>query len=158
MPSTAQDFFTLMVEPTVAEFVQAPYDLRRGLLAAIVLNHMADHMAQEGHPPSDRVTMNQRLDAVRDDMLANCPDFQFIQDIADVTKHAKLSIPKSPSKPSREVQTSDRVTATPGLFNAPFGEGVFLEAVEVFVTLKNGTTKPLLPALSSVLHAWRSKL
>jgi len=123
-----------------------------------MLNHMADHMAQEGHPPADRVTMNQRLETVRNEMLASCPDFQFIQDIADVTKHAKLSIPKNLSKPLREVQTSDRVVATLGLFDAPFGEGVFLDGIEVYVTLQNGATKPLLPAIFSVLHAWRSRL
>ncbi|WP_218131988.1 hypothetical protein [Undibacterium oligocarboniphilum] len=158
MPSSAKDFLTLMVEPTVAEFAQSPHDLRRGLLAAIVLNHMADHLAQEGQPPTDRSTMNQRLDAVRNEMLEICPGFQFIQDIADAAKHAKLFVPKSPSKPVREVPTSDRVTTTLGLFHASFGEGGFAEAAEVFVTLNDGTTKPLLPAVKLVLETWRTKL
>ena len=158
MPSTAKEFFALMVEPTVAEFIQSPHSLRRGLLAAIVLNHMADHIAQEGRPATYRLAMNTRLDTVRDELLAMCPEFQLIQDVADATKHAKLAIFKDPNKPLREVQSSDKTTATLGLFQAPFGEGSFLEASEVFVTLKDGTPRPLLPAVTAVLHALQSRL
>jgi len=152
MPSTAKEFFTLMVEPTVTEFIQYPHDIRRALLAAMVLNHMADHVALEGITSTDRHAMNCQVKKIRESMLATCPEFQLIQDIADATKHAKLS------KTTREVSSSNQISATPGLFHAPFGEAVFQQAVVVFATLKNGSSKPLLPAIEAVLQAWRSML
>jgi hypothetical protein len=147
-----------MVEPTVTEFIQSPHDIRRGLLAAMVLNHMADHVALEGFPSSDRYSMDCLVKKIRDSMLTTCPEFKFIQDIADATKHAKLSIPRNQNKPTREVSSSNQISVSPGLFQAPFGEGVFLEAVVVFATLQDGSSKPLLPAVEAVLKAWRSKL
>ena len=47
MPADSKEYFSLMVEPTVIEFLDAPQNLRRGLLAVLVLNHMVDHLAQE---------------------------------------------------------------------------------------------------------------
>src|SRR3546814_11147177 len=91
-------------------------------------------------------------------MRASCPDFQFIQDVADATKHAKLSVPKKPSAPVRGISSSEELSVTPGLFNAPFGEGSFLEGVSVCATLSDGSTKPLLTAIESVLNTWLLKL
>ena len=147
-----------MVEPTVTEFIQSPYDIRRGLLAAMVLNHMADHVALEGISSTDRQSMDCHVKKIRESMLAICPEFQFIQDIADATKHAKLSIPRNKNTPPREVASSNQISATPGFFHAPFGDAVFGEAVVVFATLKDGSSKPLLPAVEAVLQAWRSNL
>jgi hypothetical protein len=151
MPSTAKEYFTSMVEPTVAEFIQSPLILRRGLIAAILLNHMVDHIAQEGFPGTDRHTMNARLVSVRNKLVSICPEFQFIQDVADATKHAKLAIPKDPNGHVREVLSSDRIKDAPGFFEVPFG--VFSEASEVFVTLNDGTSRPLLPAVTAVFKA-----
>ena len=117
MPATAKEFFELIVEPTVTEFIQSPYDLRRGLLAAMVLSHVADHIAQEGFPATNRKTMDRRVDDCRNKMLAICLDFQLIHDVCDATKHAKLYISE---KKVRSVPSSEKVTASPGLFQAPF--------------------------------------
>ncbi len=155
MPATAKEFLELIVEPTVAEFIQSPYDLRRGLLAAMVLSHVADHVAQEGFPAMDRKTMDQRVITYRNRMLAICPDFQLIQDVGDATKHAKLAISR---EKVRSVPASEKVTASPGLFQAPLNHGAFAEACGVTVELLDGTKKPLLPAVLAVLHAWTSLL
>src|SRR3546814_9547908 len=95
MLSTAQGFLHLLVEPTVREFMNSPHDIRRGLLAALVLNHLTDHFAMENCDSTDRTVMTVHLDRVRNDMRASCPDFQFIQEVDDATKHAKLSVPRS---------------------------------------------------------------
>lgn len=158
MLSTPQEFLCLLVEPTVKEFMDAPYDIRRALLAALVLNHLTDHVAMENCDSTDRNVMAKHLDRVRNDMRASCPDFQFIQDVANATKHAKLSIPKNQKAPVRTLLSSEELSSTPGLFEAPFGEGSFLEGVSVFATLSDGSTKLLLPAIESVLNTWRSKL
>lgn len=158
MPSTAKTFFSMMVEPTVAEFMQFPFDIRRGLLAALILNHMADHVALDGCTSTDRSHMNDLLKTTRDTMLTNCPEFQFIQDVADATKHSKLSTSKKVGSVPREVSSSSQISSTPGIFQAPFGEGVFAEAAIVFINLKDGSSKPLLPAVQTVLAAWKSEL
>ncbi|MYM90297.1 hypothetical protein GTP91_24385 [Rugamonas sp. FT82W] len=118
---------------------------------------MADHMALEGCTSTDRSHMDSLLKTTRERMLSKCPDFQFIRDVADATKHAKLSVSKRVEAP-REVSSSNQISATPGLFQAPFGEGVFAEAVIVFAVLKDGSSKPLLPAVRSVLEAWKTEL
>ena len=151
MHPAAAEFFTHMVEPTVAEFEQAPYDVRRGRLAAIVLYHMADHFALSSFMGCDRELMNQEIEAARAVVHAMAPEFLLIRDVADASKHAKLAQAK---RAPRQVSTTEQVSATPGLFEAPFGS--FSEAAEVLVTLDDGTTLPLAPAIHAVLAAWRS--
>ncbi|MGP7733594.1 hypothetical protein [Oceanimonas smirnovii] len=50
MPSNAKEYFSLMVEPTVREFISSPGSLRRGLLETLILNHVIDYLAQENEP------------------------------------------------------------------------------------------------------------
>lgn len=152
MASNSKEFFTLIVEPTVSEFAEHPQDLRRGLLATIILNHMVDHLAQDGQLATDRRTMDDRVRAKRKEILGDCPEFQLVWDVADATKHAKLSAKH------RSVSSSDQFASSPGIFNAPFGQGVFAEAAIVFVTLENGVETPLMPALMAVFEKLKSKI
>ena len=156
VPSEAADFYASTVKPTVSEFLSNPRDIRRGRLAAIVLYHMADYLAFDGYPRQGRGEMDKRLNAVRDELTARCPDFALIRNIADATKHSKLSIPKN--APPREISSSQQITGSPGLFHAPFGEGVFAEAAIVFVTLADGTIKTLEPAMISVMAVIEGRL
>ncbi|MDX8129418.1 hypothetical protein QLH52_19110 [Methylomonas sp. OY6] len=152
MPATAKDYFNLMVVPTVQEFKNSSYDLRLGLLSTLVLNHIVDHLAQENQLATDRNTMDARVKSKREEILKECQDFQFIWDVADATKHAKLRVS------DREVSSSSQLSGSSGLFQAPFGEGVFAEAAVVFAILENGTEKPLLPAVISVFEFLKSKI
>ncbi len=142
-----------MVVPTINEFIETPYSLRRGLLAAIVLNHVVDHIAQQGFLSEKRPKMDERIDYVRKRLLQQCPEFQLIHDVANVTKHAKLAISTKSNSTQRELTDSKNVIATAGFFQAPFGEGVFLEASEVVVTLQDGTSRALLPIVKAVFAA-----
>ncbi|MFL7956389.1 hypothetical protein ACKAWT_08475 [Xanthomonas vasicola] len=153
--SNASIFLAHTVEPTVAEFEKAPYDIRRGRLAAIVLYHMADHFALDGFESRDRTLMDKEVANVRACLQAGCPDFAIIRDVADASKHAKLALSK---KVPRQLSSTEQLSATPGIFQAPFGYGVFAEAAEVIVTLDDGTTLSLLPAVRTVLATWRSML
>lgn len=148
MASEAASFFVSTVKPTVVEFLENPQDIRRGRLAAIVLNHTADYLALEGYEGNERSEMDRMLKAKRDDLTARCPDFSLIRDIADATKHAKLSVPKKGFP--RNLSSSQQITRPPGIFEASFGEGVFAEAVVVFATLNDGTIKPIEPAIRAV--------
>ncbi|MEA0738346.1 hypothetical protein QYY77_20145 [Xanthomonas campestris pv. campestris] len=151
--SNASTFLAHTVEPTVAEFEKAPYDIRRGRLAAIVLYHMADHFALDGFASCERKLMDQEIANVRARVQAACPDFTIIRDVADASKHAKLASSKNVP---RQLSSAKQLSATPGLFLAPFGYGRFAEAGEVIVTLDDGTTLSLLPAVRTVLATWSS--
>jgi len=153
MPATAKDYFNLMVVPTVQEFINSSCDLRRGLLSTLALNHIIDHLAQENQLATDRKMMDVRVKSKREEILKECQDFQFIWDVADATKHAKLGV-----KHPREVSRSSQLSGSSGLSQAPFGEGVFAEAAVVFAILENGTEKPLLPAVLSVFEFLKSKI
>ena len=142
MASEAADFFASIVEPTVSEFLDNLQDVRRGRIAAIVLCHMADYLALE---------MNKHLNTVRDELTKQCPAFSLIRDIADATKHAKLSR-------KARLSSSQQITRSSSIFEAPFGEGVFGEAVIVFATLDAGTAIELEPAIHSVMKALRGQL
>ncbi|PPD49559.1 MAG: hypothetical protein CTY16_03560 [Methylobacter sp.] len=136
-------FFNSIVKPTIEEFMASPLDIRRGLLSAIVLNQMTDYWAIE---------KGCNLKDCRKKLSENNPDYSFINDVADATKHAQLH------NKLRPVHDSSQITRTPGLFGAPFGYGFFAEACIVFAMLNDGTEIPLLPAVESVLKMWEDIL
>lgn len=147
----AKNFFLGTVRPTVAEFERESFDLRRARLAAIVLYHMADHFALDGIALRDRSYMDKQIADIRARILEQCPEFALIGDVADASKHAKLAT--RPNHP-RQLSSVEQISASPGMFQAPFGEGLFAEAVEVVVTLDDGRPRPLLPSVRAVLAAW----
>jgi len=148
--SKATDFFTSTVKPTADEFLNDTKDIRRGRLAAIVLYHMADYWRLENQ------ATYTTLDSLRAALVAKCPDFRVIRDVADASKHAELIIPAK--NISRTLSSSEQVTRPKGLFQAPFGTGVFYEASDVVFILDDGTRRPLEGAVRSVLQMWEIML
>lgn len=126
----------------MSEFLGDLKNIRRGRLAAIVLSHMADYLAAERNVP---------ITAVREDLTKQCPEFSLIRDIADATKHAKLSRKAS-------LSSSQQITRTTSIFEASFGEGMFGEAVVVFATLDDGTVIELEPTIHLVMATLRGQL
>jgi len=155
MPSSAANFFNATVKPTVDEFFGDVGNVRRGRLAAIVLYHMADHAALDGYAGNDRKIMNERLEALRKELTNACPDFSLIGDIADASKHARLSVPK---KTLRQISTVEQLNRPPGIFGAPFGTGFFAEASWVVVTFDDDRTRPLAEIVRSVMQMWEDRL
>ncbi|MPV65838.1 hypothetical protein [Burkholderia sp. BE17] len=151
-PFTAIDFYRSMVKPTVDEYLAETRDIRRGRLAAIVLYHMADHAALDGY---DGAAMGERLGALKLELIASCPDFALICDIADASKHSRLQVRL---KTPRQISTAGQVSRPLGLFNAPFGQGVFGEATLVTVSLDDGTVRPLAGIVRAVMMMWENKL
>lgn len=150
--ASAVDFFISTVKPTAQEFLDDVRNVRRGRLAAIVLYHMADHAALEGY---DGPAMNDRLAALKRELKEACPDFGLVCDIADASKHARLQVR---AKTPRQVSTAGQISRPPGLFGAPFGQGVFNEASWVMVTFDDGRTRPLSGIVRQVLMMWEAKL
>jgi len=73
-----------------------------------------------------------------------------IRDITDVTKHAQMS-----TRENRVLSDEGQLSRPPGLFQAPFGTGVFAKAS---VTLDAGKQLPLEDAVRAVLSMWEAKL
>lgn len=142
--STSADFFRVIVEPTVNEYLRRRGDLRLGVLAAIVLNQMADYWA------IDEGTASAAL--VRRRLRAQCPSFTTIADVSDATKHAKLT------RGSRELTNADQISTPSGLFSAPFGAGVFHEAWVVTATFDDGRKHALDHDVLAVLAMWQDML
>jgi hypothetical protein len=160
MRTRARDFFSGTVKPTVDEFLSDPTSSRRGRLAALVLYHMADYWALENYVGDDRDAMTDLLSDTRKRLVSKCSDFTIIGDIADATKHAQLFDPsknKNP-KPARKLSESGQVRASPGLFQAAFGIGVFGEAGFVHVMLNDGEAYSLEGLVHSVLTMWNEEL
>lgn len=149
MPTRSENFYHGTVKPTVTECFAEPNNLRRGRLAAIVLYHMADYWAIEN---SEHYAS---LSALHLDLIAECPDFLFVRDIADASEHDRLTPQK---KIPRQLSTSEQVSKHPGIFEAPFGTAVFNEAPRVMMTLDNGQSRPLVGVLRSVMNMWEPKL
>ena len=142
--TSKETFFEQMVRPTVAEFLKEPGDIRRGLLASILLNQMADYWAVEAQV---------KANGVRRQLAAQCPEIALIWDIADASKHARLTqgLPRAVTQPSQ-------VMRPPGLFDAPFGTGAFAEAATVFVEPHDGPERELEPVVRVVLALWEEML
>lgn len=141
---SANIFFNLIVKPTIEEYMASPLDIRRGLLSAIVLNQMTDYWAAENEITDVKIH--------RAYLSENNSNFSFVCDVADATKHAQLR------NKLRPVHDSSQIKRTPGGFEAPFGYGFFAEACIVFATLNDGTKKPLLPAVRSVMEMWEEMI
>jgi hypothetical protein len=142
--TSKQTFFERMDKPTVAEFLEGPTDIRRGLLAAILLNQMADYWAVEAQVKPNEVPRQ---------LAAQCPEIFLIWDIADASKHARITrgLPRTVTQPGQVMRPR-------GLFEAPFGMGVFAEAATVFVKPHEGPEHELELVVRVVLALWEERL
>lgn len=144
------DYHSLIVAPTVAEFLSDTKDLRRGMLAAMVLFHMADCVAAAGR---DAAEASKALKQLHLELAAQCPDFSLLRDVANAAKHVTLH-----ARNGRQVHHVNQVSRRPGFFDAPMGFGYFAEAICVEVKLDDGTTRTLEEVVRSVSRMWEARL
>lgn len=84
------EYYEEIVKPTVAEFLNHKYGLRKGRLAAIVLDHMRDYrviqldIRKEGRKSATEVLM----DSIKED----CFDLVLIRDVCNASKHCYLKL------------------------------------------------------------------
>jgi hypothetical protein len=148
VPPGAKRFFRGTVRPTVDEFFRDVRDIRRGRLAAIVLFHMAD-LGFGNDPNANKRTLKE----LHEQLIKDCPDFGLISDIANASKHDRLTMGTD-----RKLSSSDQITRTPGTFHAPFNTAAFNEASIVIVTHDDGKSQPLGGVVRSVLEMWEAKI
>lgn len=85
-------FLAVIVNPTVEEFRKAPGSIRRGMLAALAVSHLADYVVAKAlGESSTRTAFDKKLKALTTE---NC-DLSRVRDIADVSKHARLIPPRT---------------------------------------------------------------
>ena len=157
-PLTAE-FFKETVEPTVDEYLARHENVRRGRLAAIVLNHMVDYWHED---------TQESLTAIRATLRADTPiprypgysSSDIIWDLADASKHARLK----PAHNGRQRQLIDAGQIEPHLSGAvgtavigivPVGMAIF---ADLDVILDDGQFFILAYVVRSVMEVWRKKL
>jgi len=147
--SLAASFFHETAKPTAEEFLENMLNVRRGRLAAIVLYHVADYWFEDNRDVYADVA------AVHLEVIGLCPEFQTIRDVADATKHAEL---RPQTKIPRTLSASKQAYLSEGLFTAPFGHGVFAEALEIVVELDDRSQRSLAIAVNAVLDFWQGRV
>jgi len=141
-------YMEAVVRPSVADFEAHPHDTRRAIVAAMVLHHVADHLAAEcGKSLTDR-QLDALLSHVQKQVRQSVPDLALIGDVAIAAKHARIT-----RGAKRQVTRVAQVRNREGLFRAPFGAGLFSEACpdSVCVTLDSGEVRELLPLIRTGL-------
>ena len=148
MHGRARAFFAGTVRPTVEEFFADVNNIRRGRLAAIVLFHMADYWNIEVSPQPTKSTLR----AIRRALITDCPEFSLIGDVANASKHDRLT------EGNPKISGSDQIARAAGIFDAPFNTAMFNEASIVMVTRDDGTAQPLAGIVRAVMQMWERKL
>ncbi|WP_144156181.1 hypothetical protein [Paraburkholderia sp. BCC1885] len=116
---------------------------------------MADHIALEGYIGGDRKVMDGLVDQVRAELISACPDFALIRDIADASKHAKLSTAK---KAPRQVSKAGQIRRIGGAYmGAAYATAPYNTGTVITVTFDSGQSRPLSGIVRSVL-VWEAKL
>ncbi|MFK9072892.1 MULTISPECIES: hypothetical protein [Proteus] len=149
--TSAIKFYNEIVKPTVDDFLHERTSIRKGFLAAIVINHIKDYLYDNYGKKDIKTKINASL-------YAECPHLNTISDICNAAKHHVLSNKRSVIKSSEQVSQ----TNIPSLFEVPFGEGGFSEASEVFIVLdktnENIHYYHLPTIVTSAVNFWETKL
>lgn len=152
----AQNYFALIVEPTCFEYFERPWEFRRGILSLIVTSHMVDYWVMGSYAGGlSRKEMGEAVSHGRLALIGLHPDLQLLTDAADAAKHGRLA---SLQNRTRQISGADQLQATPGIFNAPFGQGVFAEAVEIYFDSPDGRRVNMRGLLTQALAFWRGQL
>ncbi|MET4727668.1 hypothetical protein ABIE09_001472 [Lysobacter enzymogenes] len=152
----AQNYFELVVEPAYQDFEAQPWRFHLAVLALVATHHMVDYwFAEQYQGTSSRNEMADALNSVRSRLVSEYPDLEVLADAADATKHGRLG---SIRKRSRHIDRADQLQAAKSLFHAPFGQGVFAEAMDLYFYHGDGSKVAVRQLLRGVLEFWRTKL
>ncbi len=152
-----EEFFKEVVEPTVDEYLARPEDIRRGRLAAIVLEHMIDYWHQDTHERKNAVRAALRADTP----IPNHPGYcsaDIIRDLADANKHAKLGRKTPQPQLTDAGQVKQHCIGATGTAATGMVATGMLKPVDVLVTLNDGKSFGLVYAVRQAAEAWRKKL
>ncbi len=128
------DYFENIVKPTVDEYLSGTgrCDIRRAKLAAIVLEHMIDYYDLEYSDKEITKSDKKRKEEIRIKIGQRCPSYSIVRSVADATKHRLLT------RKDENIKDIEQVKCPHGLFEKPFGEGCFVQSIEVYLEKDNG--------------------
>ena len=151
----AEEFFKEVVQPTVDEYLRQPQDIRRGRLAAIVLEHMVDYWHVDTGESKSAIRAALRTDTP----ILNHSNYwsaDLIRDVADASKHARLN------RALRMLTCAEQINSRHvGAWNTttynfvPYGRQ---RGADAEIKLDNGKIYILKNAVYQVSEAWRKKL
>lgn len=153
----ANKFFEEIVKPTVDEYLTQRQDIRRGRLAAIVLNHLVDYWHVDTGESKNTIHAALRADT----LIPNHPGYSFagiVRDLADASKHAKLTRKNPPPQLTDAGQVQQHCIGalnTAPLNTVPLGVVV---PTDVRVTLDDGKSFILSDVIREVTDAWNKQL
>lgn len=152
----ARSYFDMVVQPACSDFLAKPWLFHLGVLALVATHHMVDYwFVEEYQGPVCRKAMAEGMKSVRAGLVSEHPDLEVLADAADAAKHGRLGAIKARS---RHLDGVDQLRVTPSLFNAPFGQGVFAEAVDIYFDSADGRRVGVRGLIKSALEFWRCKL
>lgn len=157
------DYYLNTVQPTVQEFLENKQDLRKGRIAAIVLDHMRDYWAIYLDQHEKRSITETIL---KDEIYELCPDAALIRDVCNATKHGLLRISTNDKIIPKSIYSTHQIKSeqNEGLFVGGFGS-MFGEANYVFIEFEDTDRNSehtgfrfLHEAISAVSSFWDNKL
>lgn len=126
------EYYEETVKPTVEEFLKDKTDLRKGRLAAIVLDHMRDYRIVQQGIGTTEILLNE--------IKHDCFDLVLIRDVCNASKHCILTSncrnKTNVKNPRNLTKVSDiKSEKNTGTFRAPFGtpKALFGEANRVYM-------------------------
>lgn len=161
-----KEFFEEVVKPTVDEYLARPEDIRRGRLAAIVLNHMVDYWCVDTASGDTRKEREAVLEDARAALRADTPipshpgysAADIIRDLADASKHAKLTRKNPQPQLTNAEQVGQDFMGAYG--TVPYGAVAYGTQApnDVQVTLDDGKSFTLSSVIRKVMAVWDQKL
>jgi hypothetical protein len=155
---TPRKFFVDFVVRSFEEFRVKPDDEYLATTAVTYANVMAErmwHYYKDAAP--HRVYRAKRAERYRSELGDVCGDFALVRDVAEVFKHVRLG------RQDRRVTHADQTGAKDAVWTNDAGEEVRWTAAAgqeatwrtaVLVELDDGSVRPLLDALTSVVAMW----
>ena len=166
-------FHDEVVQPTLDDFFHHRDCIRRGMLAALAVNSLADHIAVAGsersgllslHPPGvplpkgERPKARSELDAFRRGLARRCRDFALVRDVADATKHARLDRDDAQIKDVSGVQRLVEPIMSRDGCPILLRDGSPLETGGVVVALPDGSRHLLAKLLNGAVASLRTEM
>lgn len=158
------DYYENIVKPTVQEFIENKHDIRKGRIAAIVLDHMRDYWAiyLDQH---EKWSITETI--LKDEIYELCPDAALIRDVCNATKHGLLRISTNDKNIPKSIHSTHQIKSeqNEGLFVGGFGS-MFGESNYVYINFEhenevnNKSLKQrfLFEVVSVVRDYWEKKL
>jgi len=152
--NSARDFWDKIAKPDYEDFRDNTADLRTAFHAAVSLFHVSDWVWKDNENKRHAVFDVNDEYKLRDYIIdKECPDFELIRDVANSSKHFRLS-PPSAKRPPKKVPSATKITSqTTGFGVGPYGEGTFGGTLQVIVEV-SGDMRPLSAIAKNVYEMW----